>query len=220
PLLSGGFHDEPTIEALSNLGLDDSAAGVFEFAHGVDELLRLQHGGCHPVDGCQDGDGFDGASFQYLAANVVDKNSHVPVLPPFEIRRFGNVKVGIVGIVPRTATAFVNPAGIQNVELLDEVETANFYAAQLRKSAGVRALVLLINEGGQQTPPPSPQDPSGCANFVGPIADIVSRLRPEYGIVVSGRTHRFYTCALPNSSGANSVVTSAGAFGTLITSIG
>ncbi len=44
-------------------------------------------------------------------------------------------------------------------------------------------------------------------------------LRPEFGIVVSGHTHRFYSCALPNSSGANSVVTSAGANGTLITDI-
>ena len=220
PLLSAGFHDEPTIEALSNLGLDDSAAGVFDFAHGVDELLRLQHGGCHPVDGCQDGDDFAGAGFRYLAANVVDKNSRVPVLAPFEIRKIGNVKVGIVGIVPKYTPTLVNLAGVQNVEFLDEVETANFYAALLRETAGVRALVLLINEGGQQNPPPTPQDPNSCANFAGRITGIVSQLRPEYGIVVSGRTHRFYTCALPNSSGANSIVTGAGSFGTLITSIG
>jgi 5'-nucleotidase len=219
PLLSAGFHDEPTIEALSNLGLDASAAGVFEFDHGVDELLRLQQGGCHPVDGCQDGDDFAGASFRYLAANVVDRNSRLPVLPPFEIRKFKNVKVGIVGIVPKDTPALVNPDGIEDVDFLDEVETANFYAALLRQTAGVKALVLLIHEGGFQNAP-FPQDPSGCANFAGPIAGIVSQLRPEYGIVVSGRTHRFYTCALPNSSGANSIVTSAGAMGTLITSIG
>jgi 5'-nucleotidase len=47
----------------------------------------------------------------------------------------------------------------------------------------------------------------------------VAGLRPEYGVVVSGHTHRFYSCALPNSSGANSVVTSAGANGTLVTDI-
>ena len=43
-------------------------------------------------------------------------------------------------------------------------------------------------------------------------ARLVKGLRPEYGIVVSGHTHRFYSCALPNSSGRNSVVTSAGAW--------
>jgi len=47
----------------------------------------------------------------------------------------------------------------------------------------------------------------------------VAGLRPEYGLVVSGHTHTWYTCSLPNSSGANSVVTSAGAFGRLVTDI-
>jgi 5'-nucleotidase len=47
----------------------------------------------------------------------------------------------------------------------------------------------------------------------------VKGLRPEFGLVVSGHTHRFYSCALPNSSGANSVVTSAGSFGVLVTDI-
>jgi 5'-nucleotidase len=30
----------------------------------------MQRGGCHPTDGCQDGDAFAGAQFQYLSANV------------------------------------------------------------------------------------------------------------------------------------------------------
>ena len=71
PLISAAFHDEPTIEAMNAIGLDISAVGNHEFDEGVDELLRIQNGGCHPVDGCQDGDGYDGAAFQYLAANVV-----------------------------------------------------------------------------------------------------------------------------------------------------
>ena len=33
----------------------------------------MQQGGCHPVDGCLDGDGFDGADFEFLAANVVSQ---------------------------------------------------------------------------------------------------------------------------------------------------
>ena len=56
PLLSALFHDEPTIEAMNALGLDVTGVGNHEFDEGVDELLRMQNGGCHPVDGCQDGD--------------------------------------------------------------------------------------------------------------------------------------------------------------------
>ncbi|MGE5776638.1 MAG: metallophosphoesterase, partial [Chloroflexota bacterium] len=68
PLLSALFHDEPTIEAFNKIGLDFNAVGNHEFDEGVDELLRMQRGGCHPEDGCLDGDDFRGADFRFLAA--------------------------------------------------------------------------------------------------------------------------------------------------------
>ena len=218
PLISAAFHDEPAIEVLSSLGLDVTSVGDDEFAEGVAELRRLQLGGCHPVDGCQDGDGFAGAAFPYLAANVVDRRTRLPILLPFDVKFVHGVPVGIVGLTLESTGSLVNPAGVRSVNFLDELQTANFYADLLRL-VGVRALVLLVHEGGAQSPPPVP-DPSGCANFAGPITQIVAGLRPEFGIVVSGHTHRFYTCALPNASGANTIVTSAGSFGTLVSSIG
>jgi 5'-nucleotidase len=51
PLLSAAFHDEPTIEALNLMGLDYASVGNHEFDEGSAELLRVQNGGCHPVDG-------------------------------------------------------------------------------------------------------------------------------------------------------------------------
>jgi 2',3'-cyclic-nucleotide 2'-phosphodiesterase (5'-nucleotidase family) len=53
PFLSAMFHDEPTIESLSMMGLAISSVGNHEFDEGKDELLRMQNGGCHPTDGCQ-----------------------------------------------------------------------------------------------------------------------------------------------------------------------
>ena len=50
--LSGLFHDEPAVESLNAMGLDVSSVGNHEFDEGVDELLRMQRGGCHPEDGC------------------------------------------------------------------------------------------------------------------------------------------------------------------------
>ena len=70
PLLSALFHDEPTIESLGLAGLQVTSVGNHEFDEGSAELLRMQRGGCHPKDGCQDGDTFAGAQFQYLSANV------------------------------------------------------------------------------------------------------------------------------------------------------
>lgn len=218
PLVSAAFHDEPAIEVLNKMGVDIASVGNHEFDEGVDELKRIQFGGCHPVDGCQDGDGFAGAAFPYLAANVTNKSNKLPVLLPFTIKLYEGVPVAYVGMTLEATPGIVNPAGIKTVDFRDEVQTANQYATLLGW-LGIKSMVLVIHEGGLQSSPPAPLDPSGCANFAGPITDIVKGLNPAYGVVVSGHTHRFYTCQLPNSSGANSLVTSAGTAGTLVTDI-
>src|SRR4051812_34519921 len=71
PLVSSLFHNEPAIEAVNAMHLAVSSVGNHEFDGGVRELLRMQLGGCHPTDGCADGDPFDGAGFTYLSANVL-----------------------------------------------------------------------------------------------------------------------------------------------------
>ena len=222
PLLSAAFHDEPTIETLNLLRLDVTSVGNHEFDEGVTELLRLQNGGCHPTDGCQDGDPFYGADFPYLAANTVYKDSGKTILPAYTTRTVQGVKVGFIGMTLEGTPDIVNPAGITTVRFLDEVETANKYADQLL-AKGVEALVLLIHEGGQQnvpvTTPPTPVDPSGCANFTGALPPIVAGLDPEFDLVVSGHTHRPYVCELPNSAGTKILATSAGTAGVLVTDI-
>ncbi|MET7394689.1 bifunctional metallophosphatase/5'-nucleotidase [Dactylosporangium sp. NPDC005572] len=218
PLVSAAFHDEPAIEVLNKMGVDLSSVGNHEFDEGVTELKRIQFGGCHPTDGCQDGDGFSGANFPYLAANVTNKSNGLPILLPFTIRFYEGVPVAYVGMTLEATPGIVNPAGIKSVDFKDEVETANQYSTIL-KWLGIRSMVLVIHEGGAQSSPPAPLDPSGCANFAGPITDIVKGLDPAYGVVISGHTHRFYTCELPNSSGASTLVTSAGTAGTLVTDV-
>src|SRR5664280_392647 len=75
PLLSAMFHDEPTIESMSMMGLEISAVGNHEFDEGLDELLRMQNGGCHPTDKCQGPHPFRGAGFHYLAASTIEKST-------------------------------------------------------------------------------------------------------------------------------------------------
>jgi len=221
PLISAAFHDEPAIETLSRgVGLDISSVGNHEFDEGVAELKRLQNGGCHPVDGCQDGDGFAGAGFRYLSANVVHRRSRLPALPAYTVRDVGGVKVGFIGLTLRGTPSIVNPTGIRTVDFLDEADTANYWAAKLRREQGIQSFVLLVHQGGfQQTSVGTLPDPNSCQDFAGDIVPIVKELQPEFRVVVSGHTHRYYTCALPNARGT-SVVTSAGSNGTLVTDIG
>jgi len=217
PLISAAFHDEPTIETLNLLRMDVTSVGNHEFDEGVDELLRLQNGGCHPVDGCQDGDPYFGADFPYLAANTVYEDTGKTILPAWTVRKVQGVSVGFIGMTLEGTPGIVNPAGITEVEFLDEIETANQYADEL-KAKGVKAIVLLIHEGGSQNGTP-PLDPSGCGNFTGPLVDIVAGLDPQFDLVVSGHTHRPYVCQLPDSGGQPTLTTSAGNNGQIVTDI-
>ena len=76
----------------------------------------MQEGGCHPVDGCFAGDGFEGADFDFLAANVTYKDSGDTIFPPYAIHKFDGVKVGIVGMTLPIARD-LSRSGIRNMTI-------------------------------------------------------------------------------------------------------
>ena len=65
-----------------------------------------------PLDGCQDGDPFGGATFQFLAANVAYKATGATIFAPYAIHHFPGVKVAIVGMTLEGTPSIVSPAGI------------------------------------------------------------------------------------------------------------
>ena len=134
--LSGMFHDEPSVETLNAMGLDVSSVGNHEFDEGTTELLRMQDGGCHPEDGCYFPDEpYKGAQFQWLAANVVKKNSDDTLLPATSVKTVNGVKVGFIGMTLEATPTLVSPTGVASVDFKDEVETANKQAALLKARA-------------------------------------------------------------------------------------
>ncbi|MBA2529224.1 MAG: bifunctional metallophosphatase/5'-nucleotidase, partial [Euzebyales bacterium] len=211
PLLSALFHDEPTIEAMELIGLDINAVGNHEFDEGADELLRMQGGGCHPSDGCAfEGEQFDGADFQFLAANVVRSASGETLLPPYTVKEFDGTKVAFVGMTLEGTPQIVTPSGVRGLEFRDEADTVNAIVPELRRQ-GVRSIVVLVHEGGVQTAGGGIND---CAGISGPIVDIVQRLDDEVDAVITGHTHQAYSCVLDGKP-----VTSASSFGRLVTDI-
>jgi 5'-nucleotidase len=211
PLISSMFHDEPIIEALNAMGMGISSVGNHEFDEGYDEVLRLQRGGCHPVDGCQDGDGFDGARFEYLAANVVRKATGAPLFPAAAIRTIGGVKIGFIGATFAGTSQVVPSSVTRDLAFLDEATAANAQAAALRRQ-GVHAIVLLIHEGLRQRG--ENPDPNGCANVSGALAAVAKRLDDDIAVVISGHTHTYYNCRI-----GGRLVTSASSYGRMITRI-
>jgi 5'-nucleotidase len=208
PLLSAMFHDEPTIEALSMMGLEIASVGNHEFDEGKDELLRMQNGGCHPVDKCQGPHPFGGAKFHYLAASTFDTSSGKTILPAYEIREFQGIPVAFIGLTLKGTPGIVSPQGVAGLEFHDEAETVNALVPEL-KARGVEAIVVLIHEGGFPT-----GAYNECPGISGPIVEIVKNLDRAVDVVISGHTHRAYVCEIDGR-----LVTSGDKFGTLVTAI-
>ncbi len=247
PLLSAAFHDEPTIESMNKLGLDVTAVGNHEFDEGYKELQRLQRGGCI-ADGPQGANNqnscaaheFEGADFDFLAANVVYKGttrSHEqgePILPAYVVKQVGAARIGFIGMTLKDTPSIVTASGVQGLRFLDEVKTANALVPVL-KAQGVNAIVVLIHQGGlpdkqQWTDPATgtsyPVNPTydytcgGGGSLIpasSPILPIAAKLDPAIDLIVSGHTHQPYVCDVKDPAGNPRMLTSASSFGRLFT---
>jgi 5'-nucleotidase len=207
PLLSSLFHDEPTIEALSAMGLAITSVGNHEFDEGWQELKRMQTGGCHPVDGCKGPRPFAGATFEYLAASTF-LDDGTTLFPPYSIREFDGVKVGFIGMTLEGTPDVITPAARAGIRFADEAETVNALVPELQ-AQGVEAIVVLLHEGGFTT---GAQD--DCRGLAGTIVDIVPKFDKAVDVVVTGHTNGIYICTVDGR-----LVTSAGAYGTRLTDI-
>jgi 5'-nucleotidase len=226
PLVSALFHDEPTIEGMNLLGLDFNAVGNHEFDEGRHELLRLQQGGCHPVDGnsCQGAAvgtpvPFEGAGFSFLAANVVDTDTGATLLPAYGLKTFEGQTLAFIGLTLAGTPDIVSHSGTIGLDFRDEASTINALIPELR-AQGIEAIIVLIHEGGLRPASTASIDDCQVEALAGqPIRSIVGRLDDAVDLVISGHTHVGYNCRLPNSAGRLIPVTQAQAAGTVLSDI-
>ncbi|WP_369223576.1 bifunctional UDP-sugar hydrolase/5'-nucleotidase [Streptomyces sp. R39] len=219
PLISGLFHDEPTIEALNKLDLDVTTVGNHEFDEGAGELARLQNGGCHPADGCYTDKKFKGADFPYLAANVLDEKTDKPILKPYWVWKKKDVRIGFIGVTLEGTPGIVSADGVKGLAFKDEVETINKYAKVLQRQ-GVQSIVALVHEGGFPSSSSYNYDcdsPGAGDGISGPIVDIAKHVTPAVDALVTGHTHTAYVCTVDDPAGNPRMVTSAASFGRLYT---
>jgi 5'-nucleotidase len=77
------------------------------------------------------------------------------------------------------------------------------------KARGVKAIVVLIHEGGYPT-----GDYNECPGISGAIVDIVKKFDRAVDVVISGHTHQAYVCEIDGR-----LVTSGDKYGTIVTAI-
>lgn len=216
PLISALFLDEPSIRALSEVGLDIASVGNHEFDRGIDELRRIQNGGCEVYtlrEPCAI-EPFVGADFAYLAGNVVDDEGQT-LFSGTAMRDYGAARVGFIGLTLQGTPNLVADQATEGFTFLPEAETANRLAAELR-AAGADTVVLLIHEGGYVD---GRFVLDGCPDLSGPIVPIVEALDPSISLVVSGHSHNSYICNVTRESGEPVLLTSAGRYGGFVTEV-
>jgi 5'-nucleotidase len=193
PAVSAMWADEPTIGAMNLLGLRATSVGNHEFDQGRIELLRQQKGGCvspRADKACKFEGTYQGAQFQYLAANVIDMVTRKPVLPAYKIETAHGVKVAFIGTVLREASESALASGIAGLQFVDEADAINRQLPELRQQ-GVGVFVVLIHQGGRSKAKFDQQD---CDDLKGPITDVVKRLDPSIRLVITGHSHEGYLC--------------------------
>ncbi|MEF2277787.1 bifunctional metallophosphatase/5'-nucleotidase [Deinococcus sp. YIM 134068] len=196
PVISSLLRDEPSVIALSKLGMRASALGNHEFDQGLKELLRMQNGGCDsnaPDKACKFEAAYPGADFQWLGANVVYKQGGAHPFAPYHIETTaGGARIGFIGAVLRDTPTIVSPAGVADLDFLDEATAINRYVPELLTQK-VDAIVVLIHQGGTTT---EAYDKAGCTTLTGPIVDIARQVRPEVAAIISGHSHQGYNCVV------------------------
>jgi len=216
PLLSALFHDEPTVMAFNQMGFDFSNTGNHEFDEGWHELLRMQNGGCHPVDGCFPGaPEFPGASFEYLAGNVIHLDNGMTLFPSYGVRQFDGVKVGLIGIALEATPTIVVPAGVEGLVFEAEVNAINKYVKMLKDTEGLKAIVVILHDGAGAGPT------IDSCNLSDPFfANVVMNIDPEVDALITGHTHNAYNCQVQVKKNYDPmIVTGAGYNGRYMTDI-
>ena len=122
------------------------------------------------------------------------------MLPPYQVYDVaGGQRVALIGVATETTPTLVSPTGIEDVTVIDEADAVNRWVPVLQQQ-GIRAVGVLIHEGGEQSGP-SKANPNGCDTLTGPIVDINDRLDARVDLIVCAHTHSAYNCLLPAADG-------------------
>ncbi len=125
---SSVFKGEQMIAAWNSMGLDYSVLGNHEFDFGPDELLKRMKE----------------SKFVWLGSNVIDRRTNKPFggMPPFAVRSFGGVKIGIFGLLT-TDTATSSKPG-PDVRFVNPVLAAKDIVKKLRKE-GAQIIIAITH---------------------------------------------------------------------------
>lgn len=166
--------DNPTIDALNEIGVSASAVGNHEFDKGRDDL---------------DDRIIPRADFEYITSNIFEKGTDEHAYAPYDIQDFDGVKIGFIGATTEDLPYLVSPAGIATLDVRSIVDSVNDVAAQLtdgdESNDEADILMVVMHEGAE-----SPEADFTATDTV--FGKIVNGVGANVDAIVSGHTHQAY----------------------------
>lgn len=177
PPISSQFQDEPTIEFLNLLHFDVGTPGNHELDEGVNEMKRLIHGGFNKKTGY-----FQGANTAYSSANIIDRKSGLPLLPPYVIKQMDGIDIGFIGVVTKETNMYVSPENRKEVEITDEISAIN-RTVKILKDKGIKVIVVLAHN--------SAKSEKAGANSTGALMEMAPKIDDEVDVIFAGHSHEY-----------------------------
>jgi 5'-nucleotidase len=130
PPVSSFFGDVPAIEAMNLMGFQVDTLGNHNFDGGIAHLQGL----------------IDIANFQYVSANLRNRDENLTGVKDFEIFDIGGVQVAVIGITNPEAPTLVFPGNFGTIVPTDPVKAA-IKAARAAKQAGADIVIVICHMG-------------------------------------------------------------------------
>lgn len=228
PLDGELVRDEGAVEVLNKLGLQFSTLGNHELDYGVDYLVdHMINGRPSGVVGrdssFRDSTGrrYHGIDFPYYSANMASKRTGKTFLRPYNIEWVHGPNGRAYPIAFIHLTLAGTPTGSSSYEPklvgYDEIETANKYAAMLKKR-GINALVISIHDGAQQVD--NWHAPINGGNMsTGPALELAAKVDPDISAIITGHWHWWFNAMLPDPNGNLRPVVEASHAGQMINEV-
>lgn len=168
PPLASFFNEEPAVLAMNAMGFNADTFGNHNFDGGVAHLQQM----------------IDLAEFQYVSANLKNRDANLTGVKDYQIFTVGGVKVAVIGITNPEAPTLVFPGNFGTIEITDPIPAANKARAAAQRE-GARVFILLTHMGITGF------DPATGAAF-GPLIDLANNVG-HFDLILGDHTDFQYT---------------------------
>ena len=151
PPLSNFFDEVPAVLSMNLMGFDADTFGNHNFDAGIEKLQDL----------------IDIATFDYVSANLENRDDNLTGVEDFQIFDVGGVIVGVIGITNPEAPTLVFPGNFGTIVPTDPIPAAN-KAKAAAKAQGAKILVAITHLGVAGF--------DGDGNAFGPLIDFANNV--------------------------------------------